>query len=212
MRRPPRAPSLDECDIENMPARPAAQSKKLLSNFIAATLAFSILPVAAQDDRGLDQQLRACRAIDDDVLRLVCYDMLGKVQSQVPASVDTMDPPPTPATPKPVEAPPVAEPVADQVPTQEPEYAPLTGDVGAWSVRNANEGKRPIRAAVTRCSQNARGAYYFHFENDQIWKYKGSRRLRYKECSFDVTITRDAFGYKMQVDGEERRLRISRIN
>jgi len=35
-------------------------------------------------------------------------------------------------------------------------------------------------------------------------------KLRFKDCNFDVTIMQDAFGYKMQIDGREKRIRISR--
>jgi nucleoid-associated protein YgaU len=222
-----------------MPMRQEEQPRNLTRTLLAAVLPFMSLPVAAQDDGELLQQLRACRAIADDALRLVCYDMLGKVQSQVSAPAAAVDSPPAPAaqepvadppvpdSPAPIEDPPVAasaattvsaaaasppEPVAAAVATQGPEYAPLTDDIGAWNIRTANNAKRPIRATVTRCFRNARDDYFFHFENGQIWKYKGNRRLRYKECSFDVTITRDGFGYKMQPIGEDRTLRISRVD
>ncbi len=215
--------------------------KNLAGTLIVAALACAVPQAAAQDESELLPQLRACRAIADDALRLVCYDMLGKVQAQISEPVADIDSPPQPVTAEPVGNPGEAlsdstasidnsagvasaaaatsvaasstpAPVAAQVATPEPEYAPLTDDIGAWGVRSANEAKRPIRAKVTRCFQNARDDYFFGFENGQIWKYKGSRRLRYKECNFHVTIMRDGFGYKMQPEGEERTLRISRVD
>ena len=68
-----------------------------------------------------------------------------------------------------------------------------------------------VRARVTRCEKDARKKYYFVFDNGQVWKQVSDKRLRYRECEFDVTITRDFFGYKMQVDGEKGRIRIDRI-
>lgn len=223
-----------------MPTRRVENLIKLAGACIVTALACAVLPAAAQDESELLPQLRACRAIADDALRLTCYDMLGKVQSQVSEADADIDSGPQAVTAKPVgnagealsdsaaaidNAAVVAsaaattgvatsstpEPAAAQVATTEPEYAALTDDIGAWSVRSANDAKRPIRAKVTRCFQNARDEYFFGFENGQIWKYKGNRRLRYKECNFEVTITRDGFGYKMQSAGEKRTLRISRV-
>jgi len=45
----------------------------------------------------------------------------------------------------------------------------------------------------------------------QVWKQKNEPRQRYKECDFSVTITKDVFGYKMQIDGEGKQIRIGRI-
>jgi len=68
-----------------------------------------------------------------------------------------------------------------------------------------------VRARVTRCEKDARKKYYFVFENGQVWKQVSDKRLSYKQCDFEVTITKDFFGYKMQPDGEDRRVSIARV-
>ncbi len=211
------------------------QRRDLTRISIAVAWVIMALSVAAQENSELIENLHACQAIADAELRLACYDELVKVQSRTPAPVEAMNSSPAQAAPEPADTPPAAAAVAasadaaastaaptpkpiDNPPEgaltakQEPQSVPLTDDVGSWSGQIGNEDTQPIRATVTRCSQNSMDDYFFHFENGQVWKYKGRRRLWYKECSFDVTITRDFFGYKMQPEGEDRTLRISRVD
>lgn len=73
------------------------------------------------------------------------------------------------------------------------------------------DGELLVRAKVTRCDKDARKKYYFVFENGQVWKQTSDKRLHYRACEFEVTITKDFFGYKMQPDGEKGRIRIARV-
>ena len=49
------------------------------------------------------------------------------------------------------------------------------------------------------------------FSNGQVWKQSKNDRVHFRDCNFDVTITKDFFGYKMQQEGENRRIRIKRL-
>jgi len=57
----------------------------------------------------------------------------------------------------------------------------------------------------------ARSIVHFdcYFDNEQLWKQSGAGRYRFSECDFDVTITKDFFGYKMKIDGGKT-LRVKR--
>ena len=44
-----------------------------------------------------------------------------------------------------------------------------------------------------------------------MWKQANDKRLYFRDCQFDVTITKDFFGYKMQQVGEKKRVRIKRM-
>ena len=94
------------------------------------------------------------------------------------------------------------------------EPAPLTGEVGEEQLE---PGLRPERepesfkGRVTKCQQDASNKWYFYFDNGQVWKQRSGNRLRIRECDFGVTITKDSFGYRMQIDGETRKIRIGRI-
>ena len=144
----------------------------------------------------LDDELGKCRAVSDDAARLACYDALA-----TPAK-----PPAPPAAPAPV-----TEPVAAEA------ALPVPEDLGAEALPGKPEKKEPEKeketfsATVTRCTENVDGRYVFYFENGQVWKQAKDNRLYFRECRFDVTITKDFFGYKMQQVGEKKRIRIKRV-
>jgi hypothetical protein len=96
----------------------------------------------------------------------------------------------------------------------EPEPAPLTEDVGEEQLDPELRPERQpesFRGRVTKCQQDASNKWYFYFDNGQVWKQRSGNRVRFRECDFGVTITKDTFGYKMQVDGETKTIRIGRI-
>ena len=47
----------------------------------------------------------------------------------------------------------------------------------------------------------------------QFWKQVSSRRVVMDEdtCQFRATVTKDFFGYKLQIEGEKGKIRISRL-
>lgn len=129
-------------------------------------------------------ELNRCAAIGDDLARLACYDdWSGRHSTVVDDSADE-------------------------------EYAPLTDDIGVEGLDRKDRPKedyKPIRATVTECRKDANRRYFFYFDNGQVWKQKDGARLSFKECNFSATITKDFFGYKMQLDGKNRHTRISRV-
>ena len=141
--------------------------------------------------------LERCSSIDDATARLACYDELSGRQAPpdvVPAAVPA--PPP--------ESPPAA-------PAQASAESSID-ELGSESLPGgAREEKPAVRATVTKCQKDSRKRYFFFFENGQVWKQASDKRLYFKDCNFDVTITKDYFGYKMQRDGEKGRTRISRV-
>ena len=165
-------------------------------------------------------ELSRCNSIDDGAARLACYDKLGGRQALPRVEPESSPEPaaeqPTPAVPaaeRPTPAVPAAEQPTPAVPAEE-EYAPLTDEIGAERLGKKGSGAEDdmrVRGTVTACRKDSLNKYFFYFENGQVWKQKDSERLRYKECKFSVMITKDFFGYKMQVDGEKRRIRIGRV-
>ena len=81
----------------------------------------------------------------------------------------------------------------------------------AKEAEKEDRGAETFAAEVTRCEEAHDGKYFFFFDNGQVWKQVKTDRERYRDCSFTVTVTRDWFGYKMQREGEQRRIRISRV-
>jgi hypothetical protein len=186
---------------------------------VAALLAAS---ASAQQD---------CRSIEDDASRLACYDSLALPPKPVEAP-PSAKPAVAPPSAKPVEAPaqmktaepekppPAAVPVEDKVPamtvpaaTETPvtEPAPLDDEVGKEALGRDEDKELVVRGTVVRCVEDATSKYLFYFDNGQIWKQKDNTKIRWQECAFDVTITKDVFGYKMVPDGETRKVRIGRV-
>ena len=138
---------------------------------------------------------RQCLQITDDVQRLACYDAALGRQASI--------------QPKPAEQ-------ANELPTEpsaEAATEPTLDDLGRETVRK--EQRRDdieVKATVVRCERDSsRKKYHFYFDGGQVWRQVSDKRLFFKECSFDVTISRDMFGYKMQIDGERSKIRISRL-
>ena len=141
-----------------------------------------------------------CRAIDNDAERLACYDALA-------STPEPKEPPPAPAPPAPE---------TKEAPAPAPAAAPPPApeDLGAEALPDqAREEKTPetFSATVTSCGESVDGRYLFYFDNGQIWKQANDKRLYFRDCKFDVTITKDFFGYKMQQVGEKKRIRIKRM-
>ena len=135
------------------------------------------------------EKLKACARITDQETRFACYDELGERVLRE----ETADS--TPAQDSPV------EPQAETATT--PVAEPLPDDLGS---------KKAIQyiGTVTSCKKGHFGDWFFFFDNGQVWKQVSDRNVRFKECNFDVTITKDAFGYKMRIDSEDRTIRVKR--
>ena len=132
--------------------------------------------------------LRVCSAIDDASARLACYD---EAVGRPALAAESL------ATP----------------PAEKPARKTLD-DLGAETLPGAGRTEDEtlaVRATVTGCKKDAREKYMFFFENGQVWRQSSDKRVYFKNCNFDVTISRDFFGYKMQADGDKGRIRISRV-
>ena len=163
-------------------------------------LALLIAGTSAHAD-DLSDRLRECKAIGDDAARLACYD--GLVRAEVSAA------PAAPVAPVASVAP--AAPVAEAA-SPPPAPASLGAETMPQKDRTGEAAEKvEVSATVTRCGENADGRYVFYFSNGQVWKQSKNDRVYFRDCNFDVTITKDFFGYKMQQEGEKRRIRIKRV-
>jgi len=139
------------------------------------------------------EEFKACAKIADRDTRFACFDNLGERVLQEESAVEK----PTPEI--------VAEPEAAATAT---DAASLPDDLGGSSFGESKDNQHT--GLITSCQESHDGRLFFFFDNGQVWKQVRYDKLRLKECNFSVTIMQDAFGYKMQIDGEEKRIRISR--
>ena len=136
-----------------------------------------------------------CRTIRDAAARLACYDKLK--------------PPIAESAPAPI---PENKEAKTENSANSTEPKALDDKVGRESLKRKDpEDLVRVRGHVVECPTNARGTYFFVFENGQVWQQKDSKRIAWKECDFEVTIDKDYFGYGMVKDGDDRRIRISRV-
>jgi len=175
--------------------------------------------IAAQQD---------CRTIEDNAERLACYDREAAPPAPPPARAEAPTAPVEKAPVETIQASP-GEPrqsvpeikeeatagaaaAAGEVEEPGPEYVQLDETVGIEDLENGDKERQIlIRGTVVRCEKDVRKKMMFFFDNGQIWKQKDSKTVPWSKCSFQVTISKDFFGYKMLPDGEKREIRISRI-
>jgi len=192
---------------------------------VVATL-FAVDTMAQQD----------CRSIESDAARLACYDsqVLPPKPVEAPPPPKPVEAAPPPARPveapvlmeaaepekMPQAAPPAVVPAEEKAPTMAApaataapaaEPAPLDDEIGKEALGRDEEKELVVHGTVVRCVEDATSKYLFYFDNGQIWKQKDNTKIRWKECAFDVTITKDFFGYKMIPVGETRKVRIGRV-
>ena len=164
------------------------------------TLAVSSVSYAEED---IPSGLHRCSLIDDASARLACYDAFtGRQAPAVKAAAVEPSPSPMPET----------RPIATPEPKQRP--GKTLDDLGAETLPAAATSKAEklqVSGTVTRCEKDARKKYLFYFDNGQVWRQVSDKRVYYRDCNFDVTVTKDFFGYKMQKDGDKGRIRISRV-
>ena len=125
-------------------------------------------------------QIANCSAIRKDATRLRCYDSL---------SAETV---------KKIGG--------------EPELEQLPEDIGGGKFETGPRQEELNRGLVVSCKKSLDKKWFFIFDNGQVWKQVNAdnRRYNYKGCNFYVTVKKDGFGYKMQIDGKGREIRIKR--
>ena len=136
------------------------------------------------------EELKVCANMTDQDARLACFDELGESVA--------------------------SEEAADSSPTQEEEVQPEATTEAETTVMPLPDelgSSNDVQYAglITSCQKGQYGKWYFIFDNDQVWKDTNNRNLRFKECHFNATITRYAFGYKLQIEGSDRTIRVKRV-
>lgn len=150
------------------------------------------MPAGVAHSADAIEELKACARVTDRDARLVCFDDLGqRLLAEESAHEEPM----------PEE---VAQPEA-ATPATATSAQPLPDDLGTSDQKTTN-----YSGTITSCKKGFYGDWYFYFDNGQVWKEVNNRNRRFKECNFDVTITKDRFGYKMRIDDSEKTIRVRR--
>ena len=163
--------------------------KALLIAAVAAAL--TTTPAIAQTDG-----VAACRALDDNALRLACYDKLFG-RAVAPAAPEPEAPPPAAA----------AAPVAAQATNTDDDFG---------SEQLPVEPVDRIEARLVGEFTGWTGTTKFALDNGQVWQQTRNYIPDYKPrepiSQAKVTITRSFAGsYKMRIEGVKRIVQVKRI-
>lgn len=146
-------------------------------------------------EESVEDRLQGCALTNNSVARLACYDLLSGRDNKV--------------TSKTVEIPslPLKERDSNSaLPAKKMHAEPLT---------IANEPKAELENQLLRITKCTRGGgndkYTFYLDDGQVWKQVSHNRMNFGDCNIQVSIHKDFFGHKMQVEGTEKKFRISRV-
>ena len=210
---------------------------QLRQSNLSLYLALCLAGLSASNGHAADpvEELKFCARMSDRDARFACYDALGQrvlgdepaadqapPETVVPAEVAAI--PATMATTEPTAATQAADVTEAAASTEttvvtqateatetEANVPSLPDHLGGTSFEKKSEsGEFKHSGLVTSCKKGADSRYYFFFESGQVWRQSNIGRHRFKDCNFVVTIRRDAFGYKMQIDGETSKIRVAR--
>jgi len=176
------------------------EENKMLSNriWVLATALVAGLVAAPALSQDLDKAITSCSSIAENDARLTCFDALAAMLGDVP-EVEAESP----------KAPAAATAAVVVAATA----APLTDDIGKERVDPKDPDEQPRYAShVTSCKESIQsGQYYFILDNGQVWKQSNYRRLGFKNCDFDIEISKGTFGYQMYIPSKDRSVRVARI-
>ncbi len=165
----------------------------------------------AQSD--VEAQLMLCAARVTDSARLACYDGLAEgLRSSAPKEMQVNEPAAAvaPAEPAP---PPVARAAVDPTtgaPVPVSEQTPATRNRETFDLDV--QQKQSIRVMIEKTKRNARGDWYFYFDNDEVWKQIDTRNRRIPPLPVAATVSRGLFSsHKLHIDGEVWAMKIRRV-
>ncbi len=163
-----------------------------------AFAAFAVSCAVPAQSQDLGKALETCASIAEDDARLTCFDALAAL---LVVGQDTEQPVALTAAPAVVAATPAAGPV------------PLTDEVGKERVELPQaEDREKYASRVKSCQESVQsGQTYFTLENGQVWKQSNYRRLSFRNCEFDIEISKSTFGYSMYIPSKDRKVRVARV-
>lgn len=164
------------------------------SKIMLSLAAFISASIAQSADYA--RELKACAKVTDQDKRFACYEILGKRALEDDSATEKSS------------AELIVQPEAAvrAAPGTVTNSVAIPDDLGNTSFEDPEQ----YRGLITSCKKNADDQWYFYFDSGQVWKQVDGRRHHYRKCNFYVTITKDGLGYKMQIDGDNKKVRISR--
>jgi len=137
------------------------------------------------------EQLKTCAKTADRDARIACYEALGRQVLQAGAN------PATGAA--------TATAEAAATPT-------MRDDLGGGQFSDKAEPADDVnRGLLTSCKMGPTNRWYFYFDNGQVWKQVNNGRVHFDDCKRVATISKDWFGYTLEIEGRKGKIRIARV-
>jgi len=182
--------------------------------FLITVVAAICAGTAVATPEDIVAELKSCARMSESNARTSCYEALGKrVIEDKSSPATTAETVPSPAeSPEPaagVAATATASSAVAPAPASQPQMEDNMGGY-KYAEKASDHPDNDIHTRVVQCQQDRDKVWFFKFENGQVWKQVDRSRLNFKDCDFPVVVSKDGFGYKLQVEGEGRKIRISR--
>ncbi|MDP2714196.1 hypothetical protein [Rheinheimera sp.] len=133
-----------------------------MKRFLAGCFVIAVLPLSAGAAIPLEQALELCRAEQNALRRLTCYDAITATETAIPAASRAKPAAPvTPATAAPVAA------AADAPTTAE-------ADFGIEHRKTAEGAPEQIYLQVKSVQYSPRKELIVEFDNGQVWRQNGT--------------------------------------
>ena len=164
------------------------QVSSLLLVFIVATVSATKLHA----NESVEDGLQRCALTTNSSARLACYDLLsGRDKKLTPKVLET------PALP------------SKEVETKPPLQAKKTKPKPKYATEPELENQL---LRITKCTRSGgNDKYTFYLDDGQVWRQVSHKRMNFENCDLAVSIHKDFFGYKMQVEGAKKKFRVSRV-
>ncbi len=168
---------------------------------------------ASAQTTSLESQLLSCANATSNTTRLKCYDELADRLRSTSAATERSGTPSSSTVAS-------ASKTADST---RPDVDPVTGVPVSGSNEQpaARTGetfdveekkKQSIRVMIEKTKRNARGDWYFYFDNGEVWKQIDTRNRRIPPLPIAATISRGIFSsHKLHVDGQVWAMKIRRV-
>jgi len=142
-----------------------------MKRFLAHCIVIAVLPLSAGAAIPLDQALELCRAEQNALRRLTCYDAITATK----ADATTLTGSATRAAPTAAQTP-VAAPVtsASVAATAEPTTVSAEADFGMEHRKAAEDAPEQIYLQVKSVQYGSRKELIIEFDNGQVWRQNGT--------------------------------------
>lgn len=150
------------------------------------------MAVSADSDPLIDE-IRTCARINISDARFECYEALGKRVLDDAPGINTEQT--------------VA--VHESAAAVTPDGLPDDLGGGEFAKNTAAESEMS-HGHIQSCEKGVDGRWYFQFDNGQVWRQSNSDRRKFRNCDIDATISKDNFGYILEIDGDSGKIRVQR--